>query len=70
MARLARHGMPIAEINVGCLHRAAGRRPVLPYVCLDATDEELIEELEDGGVRVVARDVPTGAPVRLGDRAR
>ena len=47
MARLARHGMPIAEINVGCLHRAAGRRPVLPYVCLDATDEELIEELED-----------------------
>ena len=48
MARLARHGMPIAEINVGCLHRAAGRRPVLPYVCLDATDEELIEEPRTG----------------------
>ena len=70
MALLVRQGMPIAEINVGCLQRAAGRHPVLPYVCLDATDEQLIEELEGRGVRVVARDVPTGAAVRLGDRAR
>jgi PTS system mannose-specific IIB component/fructoselysine and glucoselysine-specific PTS system IIB component len=70
MARLARQGMPIAEINVGCLHRGAGRRPVLPYVNLDATDEQLIEELESKGVKVVARDVPTGAAVRLGERDR
>ena len=70
MARLSRQGMPIAEINVGCLHRAAGRHPVLPYVCLDAKDEQLIDELESSGVRVVARDVPTGAAVRLGERDR
>ena len=34
------------------------------------TDEQLIEELERNGVRVVARDVPTGAAVRLGERDR
>jgi PTS system mannose-specific IIB component/fructoselysine and glucoselysine-specific PTS system IIB component len=70
MARLARQGIRIAEINVGCLQRTVGRHAVLPYVCLDATDEKLIEELEVEGVRVIARDVPTGAPVRLGDRSR
>jgi PTS system mannose-specific IIB component/fructoselysine and glucoselysine-specific PTS system IIB component len=70
MANLARRGVSIPEINVGCLHRTAGRNPVLPYVCLDESDERLIEELEEEGVRVVARDVPTGAPVRLGDRSR
>jgi mannose/fructose/N-acetylgalactosamine-specific phosphotransferase system component IIB len=43
---------------------------VLPYVSLDDADEHLIDELEREGVRVVARDVPTAAAVRLGSRAR
>jgi PTS system mannose-specific IIB component/fructoselysine and glucoselysine-specific PTS system IIB component len=70
MARLARLGVAIEEINVGCIHRGEGRRRVLPYVSLDEADEHLIDELEREGVRVVARDVPTAAPVRLGNRAR
>ncbi|CAN5891574.1 PTS N-acetylgalactosamine transporter subunit IIB [soil metagenome] len=70
MARLARGGVPIEEINVGCIHRGEGRRRVLPYVSLDEGDERLIEELERKGVRVVARDVPTAAPVRLDSGAR
>lgn len=70
MARLARDGIRIEEINVGGIQRGEGRRRVLPYVSLDADDERLIEELEKGGVRVVARDVPTAAPVRLAERAR
>jgi PTS system mannose-specific IIB component/fructoselysine and glucoselysine-specific PTS system IIB component len=70
MARLARRGMPIEEINVGGLHRAEGRRRVLPYVSLDEGDERLIAELEEEGIRVVARDVPTAAPIRLSERAR
>jgi mannose/fructose/N-acetylgalactosamine-specific phosphotransferase system component IIB len=70
MARLARLGVGIEEINVGCIHRGEGRRRVLPYVSLDAADEHLIDELEREGVRVVARDVPTAAPVRLGNRTR
>jgi mannose/fructose/N-acetylgalactosamine-specific phosphotransferase system component IIB len=70
MARLARAVAGIEEINVGCIHRGEGRRRVLPYVSLDAGDERLIDELEGKGVRVVARDVPTAAAVRLGERER
>jgi hypothetical protein len=43
---------------------------VLPYVSLDEGDERLIDQLEGEGVRVIARDVPTAAPVRLGERER
>ncbi|HYO47962.1 MAG TPA: PTS sugar transporter subunit IIB [Gemmatimonadota bacterium] len=70
MARLARVVAGIEEINVGCIHRSQGGRRVLPYVCLDEGDERLIAELEGDGVRVVARDVPTAAAVRLVERER
>lgn len=65
MCGLARAGIPIGEVNIGGLHAGAGRRRVLPYVCLDACDEAGIRALEASGVRVTARDVPTTAPVRL-----
>lgn len=70
MARIARNGVRIAEINVGGIHRREGRRRVLPYVSLDETDMRLIEELEKEGVRVIGQDVPTAPPVRLAERAR
>lgn len=70
MARLARNGVTVAEINVGGIQRGEGRKRVLPYVSLDPEDERLIEELELSGVRVVARDVPTATPVRLAERTR
>jgi PTS system mannose-specific IIB component/fructoselysine and glucoselysine-specific PTS system IIB component len=70
MARLARLVTGIEEINVGCIHRGEGGRRVLPYVSLDEGDERLIDQLEGEGVRVIARDVPTAAPVRLGERER
>ena len=66
MWRLAVGGVPIAEVNIGGLHAAEGRRRVLPYVCLAPDDERRIRDLEVAGVRVVAQDVPTGTPVRLG----
>jgi mannose/fructose/N-acetylgalactosamine-specific phosphotransferase system component IIB len=70
MARLASEGVPVREVNVGGIHRGAGRKRVLPYVSLDADEERLIDDLERRGVRVVARDVPTAAPVRLVERER
>lgn len=57
----------IDEINVGCIHH--GGRRVLPYVRLDEGDDRLIDEMSARGVRVVARDVPSSAATRLGDRA-
>lgn len=70
MARLARLGVLVREVNVGGIHRGEGRKRVLPYVSLGAEEERLIDELERAGVRVVARDVPTGAAVRLAERER
>lgn len=70
MARLARDGTKIEEINVGGIHRREGRRRVLPYVSLDEADARLIEELERDGIRVIGQDVPTAARVRLSERAR
>ncbi|HUP19912.1 MAG TPA: PTS sugar transporter subunit IIB [Gemmatimonadota bacterium] len=69
MWRMAVEGVPIAEVNVGGLHAAEGRRRVLPYVCLGPEEEERIRSLEAAGVRVTARDVPASAPVRLAGRA-
>ena len=69
MARIARDGTRIEEINVGGIHRREGRR-VLPYVSLDEADARLVTELEGEGIRVVGQDVPTAAPVRLAERVR
>ena len=68
MAHLTLQVEGIEEVNLGCLHHA-GRR-VLPYVRLDEGDERLIDEMSDRGVRVVARDVPSSTPMRLGAQAR
>lgn len=65
MWRLAVEGVPIAEVNVGGLHAAPGRRRILPYVCLDPEDEARIRDLEAAGVEVTARDVPGAPKVRL-----
>jgi PTS system galactosamine-specific IIB component len=57
--RLVEAGVPIDELNVGGLHHAPGREPVLPYVYLDASDRERLRGLADRGVRVFARDLPS-----------
>ena len=69
MSHLTHQVEGIEEVNVGCIHHGEGRR-VLPYVRLDEVDERLIDEMSDRGVRVVARDVPSSSPMRLGARAR
>lgn len=68
MAHLTLQVEGVEEVNVGCIHH--GGRRVLPYVRLDEGDERLIDEMANRGVRVVARDVPSSAPTRLGARAR
>ncbi len=69
MLRLVAGGVSIEEINVGGIHAGAGRRRILPYVCLDEDDMGRIRALEARGVHVTAQDVPTASPVRLVERA-
>jgi mannose/fructose/N-acetylgalactosamine-specific phosphotransferase system component IIB len=68
MMRLASGGVPITEVNVGGLYASEGRTRLLPYVWFGAQDEQRMRELETMGVRVVAQDLPTTAPVRLQER--
>ena len=53
------------EVNVGGVHHAAGRTERLPYVFLGAEDEAGLKALEDAGVVVSARDLPSSRPVYL-----
>jgi mannose/fructose/N-acetylgalactosamine-specific phosphotransferase system component IIB len=66
MRRLAEGGMLRgAEINIGGLHHAPGRRQVLPYVFLSEDERAALQTLADGGVEVSARDVPGARRINL-----
>ncbi len=68
MLDLARGGLLRGRgVNLGGIHHSPGRRKVLPYLFLDAADEERITALLAEGVEVTARDLP-GSPGTEGDR--
>ena len=58
------------EVNVGGVHHAPGRTERLPYVFLDAEDEASLKSLEDLGVAVSARDLPSSRAVGLASLLR
>ncbi len=53
-------GAPLrgAEVNIGGLHFAPGRRAVLPYVYLSDDERGEVAKLAEQGVSVSARDLP------------
>lgn len=59
--RLLEGGFPMAELNVGGLHHAPGKREVLPYVFLDDADRDRLRAIAARGVSVAARDLPANA---------
>jgi mannose/fructose/N-acetylgalactosamine-specific phosphotransferase system component IIB len=66
MSALARGGLLRgADINIGGIHHAPGRRQVLPYVYLSATEEGALRELAADGADVSARDLPGTRRVSL-----
>jgi mannose/fructose/N-acetylgalactosamine-specific phosphotransferase system component IIB len=66
MLELARGGtMAGADVNLGGLHHAPGRREVLPYVFLSTGEAAALHELAAADVTVTARDLPAARPVPL-----
>ena len=66
MRRLADKGaMRGEEVNIGGIHYAPGREPVLPYVYLSKSEIGDMGVLEKEGVRVSARDLPGARRVDL-----
>jgi len=55
------------EVNIGGIHYAAGREPVLPYVYLSRTEMAALDALAQQGVRISARDLPNARRVDLKD---
>lgn len=68
MQRLAEGGaLTGAEVNIGGIHHAPGRRPVLPYVYLSEAELEQLNSLATSGISVSARDLPNARRVDAGD---
>jgi mannose/fructose/N-acetylgalactosamine-specific phosphotransferase system component IIB len=66
MLALARGGLLRgAEVNVGGIHHAPGRREVLPYVFLSQAEAAALRALGAEGASVSARDLPGSRRVLL-----
>jgi mannose/fructose/N-acetylgalactosamine-specific phosphotransferase system component IIB len=66
MLGLARGGLlRNAEVNIGGIHHAPGRRQALPYVFLAAEEEQALRQIAAEGATVTARDLPTARGVGL-----
>ena len=58
------------EVNLGGVHHAAGRRPLLPYLHLTGEELLLLRGISDSGAQVHARDLPAARRVPLEELAR
>jgi mannose/fructose/N-acetylgalactosamine-specific phosphotransferase system component IIB len=66
MRRLAeRDALAGADVNIGGIHYAPGRSPVLPYVYLSDAERVELARLAESGVRITARDLPGSKAVDL-----
>lgn len=54
-----------AEVNIGGIHFAPGRRAVLPYVYLSDDERDELVRLAESGVAISARDLPSSRAVDL-----
>ncbi len=60
MAELARLGAALAEVNIGGIHFAAGRKEMLPFVYVNRQDLKAMCRLLDQGIELFAQQVPGG----------
>ena len=69
LVSLCHESAVVSEINLGGLHRSAGRRERLPYIFLTDAEFVLLEELERRSISITAQDLPATRPVPLGELA-
>jgi mannose/fructose/N-acetylgalactosamine-specific phosphotransferase system component IIB len=54
-----------ADVNIGGIHYAPGRRAVLPYVYLSDEERDEMAQLADSGASISARDLPSSRRINL-----
>jgi mannose/fructose/N-acetylgalactosamine-specific phosphotransferase system component IIB len=71
MRRLAEGGSLTGDlVNLGGIHYAPGRAPVLPYLHLSSVEREELRLLAATGVRIEARDLPSARAADLASLLR
>ncbi len=53
------------NVNVGNLHYERGKREVSPTVFVDPDDEKIVRELEQKGVEVDIKAVPSDKKIKI-----
>ncbi|HXE59014.1 MAG TPA: PTS sugar transporter subunit IIB [Gemmatimonadales bacterium] len=67
MTALRSAGVAIPQVNLGGIHHRPGRTERLPYLYLSDDELRSLKELASSGLEIAAQDVPTRAPVRIGE---
>lgn len=64
--RLVEGGVPIKKVNIGNMHMAEGKRQVAGSVAVDDTDVEAFRKLQELGVELEIRKVPSTSSEDIG----
>lgn len=59
VVRLVEGGVPIKKVNIGNMHMAEGKRQVSKAVCVDENDVKAFRRLQELGVDLEIRRVPS-----------
>ena len=54
--------MPITKISIGHIQAGEGKRSVTPAVAIDDADVAALKELQELGIELEIRDLPSSAP--------
>ena len=59
---LVKGGVPITKISLGHMQAGEGRRPATPTVAVDDTDVAAFKELQELGIELEIRYLPSSNP--------
>ncbi len=64
---LAKGGVPIIKISIGHMQAGEGKRPVTSAVAVNDTDVAALKELQELGIELEIRYLPSSAPDPIGN---
>lgn len=64
---LVKGGVPITKISIGHMQTGEGKRPVTPAVAVDDEDVAALKELQELGIELEIRYLPSSAPDPIGN---
>ena len=67
LMRVSQTSDVVKRVNIGGIHEGDGRIKRLAYVFLTEDEAQALRTLEDNGIEVTARDVPSTRPIPLGE---